>query len=77
MVDDGWIRKKTGRWEVGVLSSTKITKGRGSEKKALGSQRDVAFWDVIPEKEPSYITIRVNSYNIFVNCAVHNHVIVC
>jgi len=52
-----WIhcdRKKTGRWEVGALSLTKITKGRGSGKKALGSQRDVAFWDVTPEKEPSY-----------------------
>jgi hypothetical protein len=46
-------RKKTGRWEVGALSLTKITKGRGSGKKALGSQRDVAFWDVTPEKEPS------------------------
>jgi hypothetical protein len=39
---------------VGALSLTKITKGRGSGKKALGSQRDVAFWDVTPEKEPSY-----------------------
>jgi hypothetical protein len=46
-IDNGWMGRKTGRWEVGLHFFQQNDNRGGREKKVLGSRGDLVFWELM------------------------------